>query len=201
MAQALLIDELNHRVKNTLATVQSLASQTARHTGSLDAFKRAFEDRLLALSRAHDLLTRRKWQDTPLRQLVEEITAPVAGHGRIRMEGPDVALNARSALSFTMVLNELLTNASKYGALSSPDGMLTLQWKLRRDGGGDAVLDYQWTEQGGPYVTPPMRRGFGTRLIERCVEADLGGEIDLAFEPGGVRCRMSLPVAGVTGPA
>ncbi|MBH5372731.1 PAS domain-containing sensor histidine kinase [Bradyrhizobium glycinis] len=197
-AQTLLIDELNHRVKNTLATVQSLASQTARHTDSLDDFKRIFVGRLLALSRAHDLLTERKWQDAPLQRLVEDITAAVAEDGRITMEGPTVALNARSALSFTMVLNELLTNATKYGALSAPDGTLSMRWSLRNAGHG-TILDYEWVESGGPKVTPPMRRGFGTRLMERCVEADLGGEFDLAFEPGGVRCRMSMPVTGTVG--
>ncbi|MCA1537809.1 PAS domain S-box protein [Bradyrhizobium sp. NBAIM03] len=198
MAQTLLIDELNHRVKNTLAMVQSLAGQTARHTSSLDDFNRTFEGRLLALSRAHDLLTERKWQDAPLQRLVEDITAAVAEDGRIRMEGPPVALNARSALSFTMVLNELLTNATKYGALSAPDGTLLMRWSLRNAGHG-TILDYEWVESGGPKVTPPMRRGFGTRLMERCVEADLGGEFDLAFEPGGVRCRMSMPVTGTVG--
>jgi PAS domain S-box-containing protein len=198
-AQKLLIEELNHRVKNTLATVQSLASQTARHTGSLKEFKSTFEGRLLALARAHDLLTKRNWQDVPLQQLVQDITAPAAGDGRIKIAGPTVALNARCAVSFTMVLNELLTNASKYGALSCPDGSLSLSWSLKNNGGAD-VLAYDWTEYGGPQVSPPRRRGFGTRLMERCVEGDLGGEFDLVFEPQGVRCRMLIPITDAPRP-
>ncbi|MGY3364287.1 two-component sensor histidine kinase [Bradyrhizobium sp. GM2.4] len=113
-AQKVLIDELNHRVKNTLATVQSLANQTARHAGDLQEFLPTFTGRLLALARAHDLLTKRNWQDAPFEQLVHDVVAPVSG-GRVVTDGPHVDLDARSALSITMVLNELLTNAAKYG--------------------------------------------------------------------------------------
>jgi len=192
-AQKVLIDELNHRVKNTLATVQSLASQTARHAADLQEFLPTFTGRLLALARAHDLLTQRNWQDAPFEKLVHDIIAPVSG-GRIVTGGPHVDLDARTALSITMVLNELLTNAAKYGALSVPDGSVSFTWRLgdgerRRD-----VLQCEWRERGGPPVTPPKRRGFGTRLMERCIEQDLAGEFDLVFEPEGIRCRMVFPV-------
>lgn len=192
-AQKVLIDELNHRVKNTLATVQSLANQTARHTADLQEFLPTFMGRLLALARAHDLLTQRNWQNAPFEQLVHDIVAPVSG-GRVVTQGAHVDLDARTALSVTMVLNELLTNAVKYGALSVPDGSVSLAWRLHRSEQQQGRLEFEWRERGGPIVAPPRRRGFGTRLIERCVEHDLAGEFDLVFEPGGTRCRTVFPL-------
>lgn len=192
-AQKVLIDELNHRVKNTLATVQSLANQTARHAADLQEFLPTFMGRLLALARAHDLLTRRNWQNAPFEQLVHDIVAPVSG-GRVVTEGPHVDLNARTALSVTMVLSELLTNAVKYGALSVPEGAVSLAWRLHRSEQQQGRLEFEWRERGGPTVAPPRRRGFGTRLMERCVEHDLAGEFDLVFEPGGTRCRTVFPL-------
>jgi PAS domain S-box-containing protein len=192
-AQKVLIDELNHRVKNTLATVQSLASQTARHATDLQEFLPTFTGRLLALARAHDLLTQRNWQDAPFEKLVHDIIAPVSG-GRIVTGGPHVDLDARTALSITMVLNELLTNAAKYGALSVPDGSVSFTWRLGDGERRRGELQCEWRERGGPPVTPPKRRGFGTRLMERCIEQDLAGEFDLVFELEGIRCRMVFPV-------
>lgn len=193
-AQKILIDELNHRVKNTLATVQSLASQTARHVDGLEEFLPTFMGRLLALARAHDLLTKRNWQDAPFEMLAHDILAPVAGE-RAAIAGPHVDLDARTALSMTMVLNELLTNAAKYGALSVPDGSVSLKWQLGESDNQQHMLTCEWQESGGPRVAPPKRRGFGSRLMERCVEGDLAGEFDLVFEPEGTRCRMVLPLA------
>lgn len=108
--------------------------------------------------------------------------------------GPDLDLNPRTALSLTMALNELLTNAAKYGALSSAGGSLIFRWALRHEA-DRSLLEMEWLERGGPPVAPPRRRGFGTRLMERCIERDLDGEFDLAFEPEGVHCRMTIPVA------
>lgn len=193
-AQKVLIDELNHRVKNTLATVQSLANQTARHASTLEEFLPTFEGRLLALARAHDLLTKRNWQDAPFERLLRDIIVPVSGD-RVVMEGPHLDLDARTALSITMVFNELLTNAAKYGALSRPDGALSLRWEVF-DRDHQTIVECNWRESGGPPVTPPRRRGFGTRLMERCIEHDLAGEFDLVFEPEGVRCRIALPLTG-----
>jgi PAS domain S-box-containing protein len=194
--QRLLIDELNHRVKNTLATVQSLAGQTARHATSPEDFVRRFELRLLALARAHDLLTKRQWVDASLASLAHDILQPLAGEmsARVRIEGPPVELTPRAALSLTMALSELLTNALKYGSLSSPAGTLVLAWDLRHESDGTHV-DLRWQERGGPAVAPPVRRGFGSRLMARCIEYDLSGEIDLAFEPDGVSCRIGFPVS------
>jgi PAS domain S-box-containing protein len=189
--QRALIDELNHRVKNTLATVQSLAGQTARHADNLGDFRHKFEARLLSLARAHDLLTRRHWESAPLDSLAREILSPFGGEeaaGRIVTEGPTVDLSPRAALSLTMALNELLTNAAKYGALSAEAGSVSLRWYKASSG----TLQLQWREAGGPPVKPPTRRGVGTRLLELCVERDLQGELDLRFEPEGLLCQMSI---------
>lgn len=199
-AQRVLIDELNHRVKNTLATVQSLASQTAHHVGSLDEFLPTFMGRLLALARGHDLLTQRNWQDAPFEKLILDIIAPVAGD-RVKMEGPSINLNARTALSLTMVFNELLTNAAKYGALSLPQGSISLVWQVSRGEHQQATLVCEWRESDGPRVTPPKRRGFGSRIMERCVEGDLAGEFDLVYEPDGTRCRVAFPIVAPAGNA
>ena len=195
--QKILIDELNHRVKNTLTTVQSLAGQTARDAENVQDFVRRFEIRLLALARAHDLLTRQHWESAPLDLLAREVLAPATGDaaGRMRIEGPSVDLQPRVALSLTMALNELVTNAMKYGSLSSAAGTLSLAWRLRQVA-ERTLIDFDWKERGGPPVTPPSRRGFGTRLMERCIERDLAGEFDLVFDPEGVSCRMIFPLEG-----
>jgi PAS domain S-box-containing protein len=195
--QKTLIDELNHRVKNTLATVQSLAMQTARHSTSLQDFGDRYEKRLMGLARAHELLTKRQWGDAPLETLATEVlTTMTDGMGdRVQIGGSAVVLNPRAALSLTMALNELMTNAAKYGALSCESGTLVLGWQVREDA-DRAMLDVTWHERGGPPVEAPTRRGFGIRLIERCIERDLSGELDLVFDPAGLSCRMSFPVRG-----
>jgi PAS domain S-box-containing protein len=194
--QKILIDELNHRVKNTLAMVQSLAIQTVRHAESLQDFIGKFQARLLAVAAAHDLLTKRHWEKAPLGSLAAEVLAPLTGtaHPRVTIGGPSFDLSPRAALSLTMALSELATNAVKYGALSSENGALSLRWNLLQEPDG-AVLSVEWQERGGPPVTPPARRGFGMRLMERCIEADLRGALDLVFEPNGVCCRMTFPVS------
>lgn len=195
--QRTLIDELNHRVKNTLATVQSLAMQTVRHSDNVEDFGRRFEQRLLGLARAHDLLTTRNWQNAPLDYLVREILGSVSGglDERVQMQGPSIMLNPRAAVSLTMALNELATNAAKYGALSSDGGQIILNWQIA-DRADRGTVEFNWQEKGGPAVKAPTRRGFGTRLLERCIERDLGGELDLVFEPHGLSCRANIPLAG-----
>jgi two-component sensor histidine kinase len=176
-------------VKNTLATVQSLAWQTAKHAKNLSDFRSMFEARIVALARAHDLLTKRNWMSVPLHSLLEDIVAPYASGDRLRIDGETVDFDARAALSMTMVLNELTTNAVKYGALSKSTGAVSVSWHVA-DGG---VLRLSWIEEGGPKVTTPTERGFGTRLIERCVENDVAGKLDLRFESAGVQCFIETP--------
>ncbi|RUX13062.1 PAS domain S-box protein, partial [Mesorhizobium sp. M2A.F.Ca.ET.037.01.1.1] len=158
--QRMLIDELNHRVKNTLATVQSLAVQTARHSESLEGFGQRFQSRLLGLARAHDLLTKRRWEDAPLDFLARELLDPISGASgdRVEIHGPAAMLDPKTALNLTMVLNELATNAAKYGALSSASGTLSLSWQLS-EGPDLNRLELLWQELGGPPVQAPTRRG------------------------------------------
>jgi PAS domain S-box-containing protein len=192
-AQKTLIDELNHRVKNTLATVQSIAMQTQRSTP--EDFPVRFEERLLALSNAHDLLTRRQWSGVGLVELLEREFAPYAGGGEpaIRLEGPDIVLPARVSVAFGMVVHELATNAAKYGSLSNEAGRVDLTWKVEQDAGG-RTLALRWVETGGPPTVEPKRRGFGRRLIERNITGDLGGRVDMSFAPTGLQCSLAIPL-------
>jgi PAS domain S-box-containing protein len=189
-----LIDELNHRVKNTLATIQSLAKQTARHAPDTETFIRNFESRLQSLAQAHDLLSKRYWQDAPLDALVRDILAPLIGDAeQIDFSGPAIPVSPRVALCLTMTLNELATNAVKYGALSVPSGRLSVYWTLDETA-SPPMLNMEWKEKDGPSVRPPTRRGFGSRLMERCIERDLGGKFDLVFDTKGLACKISVGV-------
>lgn len=183
----LLVRELDHRVKNNLATVQALVSQTAREGGDAAEFRAVFLKRLHALSRAHDLLTRSNWEVTDLAELAGLTVAPYGE--RVRVEGPPVRLSPNAALTLNLAVHELATNAAKYGALSNDDGRVAMTWTL-----GDAALDLRWVETGGPPVSPPERRGFGSRLLARGVANELGGSVDLEFAPEGVRCRVLAPL-------
>jgi PAS domain S-box-containing protein len=198
--QKLLVDELNHRVKNTLATVQSLASQTARGTDSPDAFREAFEGRLIALSQAHDQLTRRHWRSADLRDIVSAVVAPYRARAQdsITADGEDVTLSPRAALTLAMALHELTTNAAKYGALSTPSGRIEVGWRVVREPAQPPMLRLEWCERGGPAVVAPTRQGFGTRFIEGSVAAELQGTATLAFDPAGLRCTMQVPVEDTT---
>ena len=197
----LLIDELNHRVKNTLATVQSLASQSARGALSPAAFRESFEGRLIALSKAHDQLTMHHWESADLRELVTGSLAPYAGAERVVLRGEDVVLRPRAVLTLAMAFHELATNAAKYGALSAPGGRVEIRWQpVRPEGGGGRVLlQVEWQEEGGPAVAEPQQRGFGSKLIEGSVAAELGGSARLSFAPEGLRCEMYIPLDAATG--
>jgi len=189
--QKLMIDELNHRVKNTLATVQSIAIQTARSHPDPTTFADSFQQRLLALSHTHDLLTRSHWEGADLRAVLEHETST---HGplRIALNGPPVALDPASALSFGMIFHELATNAARYGALSCPDGRVLVDWSVSNQAEGRLAVI--WRETGGPVVTPPTRRGFGSRLIEQNVRHDLAGEAKLGYASDGFVAELSVPL-------
>ncbi|MEA3064776.1 MAG: hypothetical protein QOJ27_1222 [Sphingomonadales bacterium] len=182
----LMVDELNHRVKNTLAIVQGLAQQSFRGGGVAADVRAGFEGRLAALAAAHDLLTRRNWEGAELRDLV---VAVVAAHCRERLEieGPPLRLSPKLAVTLALALHELCTNAFKYGALSEPGGRVSVTW--RREGDGLAL---RWQECGGPSVAPPSRRGFGTRMIERALASEAGGRAGLDFRPEGLICEIEV---------
>jgi two-component sensor histidine kinase len=155
-----------------------------------------FEERIVALSKAHDLLTRRRWSGVGLGELLEQEFAAYADpvEGRIIMSGPELTLSARTGLALGMAMHELITNAAKYGSLSAPDGVVRLSWAVEERAGA-RQMHLNWIESGGPPVRQPERRGFGRRLIERTIQKDLRGDLTLEFEPSGLKARMSIPVS------
>jgi PAS domain S-box-containing protein len=197
--RSLLINELNHRVKNTLASVQSIASQTFRTSELTRDGLAAFEDRLLALSHAHNLLTHEHWEGADLKRLAALVLDPHdPGGNRLRVDGPNLRLKPPAALAFAMALHELATNAVKYGSLSVPGGRVDLTWHLESL---DEVrtLHLAWRETGGPPVTVPARKGFGTRLIERSLAFELSSATSIRFEPEGVICEIDADLREITG--
>lgn len=189
--QKLMIDELNHRVKNTLATVQSIAMQTARSHADPKTFAQGFQARLLALSHTHDLLTRSHWEGADLREILEHETE-AHGATRVSLNGPRVALDPAAALSLGMIFHELATNAAKYGALSAEGGRIQIDWSVANQ--TNRRLTLSWRELGGPPVVKPERRGFGSRLIERNVHHDLAGQVELSYATDGFVAEISIPL-------
>jgi PAS domain S-box-containing protein len=193
--RALLADELNHRVKNSMATMQSIAHQTLRNATSLDDAHATLDARLQSLSRAHDVLTRDNWVGATLAEIAERALGAFSSGAaqRFLIDGPEVRLAPRLTLAFTMALHELATNAVKYGALSNDQGRVWLTWKI--DGGLHATrLRLRWEEAGGPPVTEPPRRGFGSRLIERALAAELDGTAEITYPPTGVVFTLEAPL-------
>jgi PAS domain S-box-containing protein len=189
--QRLLINELNHRVKNTLATVQSIAAQTARRAESPEDFREKFETRLIALSQTHNALTRGGWESASLSELLVQEFKPYAGE-QVRLDGPEIDLPPRIAVTLGMVFHELATNAAKYGALSSPTGCVRVSWRTVLASGEASRLILQWREEDGPPVQTPTRRGFGSRLIEGSLKGELGGVSRMVFDPAGFHCRLEI---------
>ena len=197
MLHDLLIDELNHRVKNTLAILQSLATQTFRSASRAEREK--FEGRLGALAEAHNLLSEEKWQGSDLQDLIARVLQPYLLNNpeRVRMFGPKVPLSPRLAVVLSMIVHEIATNATKYGALSNDSGTVALDWEIIEDSTG-RQLRLIWTEAGGPLVTAPVQRGFGSRLIERSARDQLGGEATVDFLPRGVVYTVSCALGSET---
>lgn len=189
-----LFRELDHRVKNVLAKVQSMATVSGRRAPDVTSFLRDFESRLQALARAHDALSGDYEKHATVRDLVDAAVAPFASPERLAVEGPDVALWPQGALTLAMTLHELATNAAKYGALSTGAGRVGVTWQREEEDGGEPRLRLEWRESGGPPVTPPSRTSFGTMLIERIAGAELGGASELVFAPEGVICRILAPI-------
>ena len=187
--QQMLVGELNHRVKNTLAIVQSLAHQTFEKDSANGAAISSFEGRLQALAAAHNLLTRKNWDSASLREVVTEALAPFCSSDRCVAEGPMLMLPPSTAVALALATHELATNAAKYGALSNDTGRVTVNWAVQA-----GQLTFNWREEGGPPVDPVSRTGFGTKLIKRTLAAELKGRADLNFAPTGLVCRVEAPI-------
>lgn len=192
--QDLLIRELHHRVKNTLSIVQALLGATARSSSSVEEFHDAFAARLAGLGRTHTLLTEDYWQTAPVREMLGGELAEFMDEGeRIELHGPPVELSADLAIPVGMAIHELATNAAHFGALSTPQGRVEVVWDLVRDE-GRRKLHLEWTERGGPPVEPPRRKGFGLTLLERVLAIQCSAQVDVAFEPAGLRVRLRAPL-------
>ena len=192
--QAVLINELNHRVKNTLANVQAMASLTLKRSASLQDFITSFTMRLSALAGSHDALTEKQWSGASLKVLLLNAAQPFCDQSRLRMVEADVELSAPMAVPFGMIFHELFTNAAKYGALSNSDGYITVTWSVSHD--GKSRLHLIWQEHNGPAIDRPQRKGFGTILIEG-VALDLGGRVDIDYDPRGLVLKMVVPLRTV----
>lgn len=187
-----LTRELNHRVKNTLANVLSIAALTRRRSNDIDDFTDSLTARIRALSATHDLLSRSDWNHASLEDIVRAELAPYMQdrESHVDLSGPDIKLAPNDAMSLGLAIHELATNAAKYGALSNYDGRIHVNWQLL----SPSLVEIHWREEGGPVVTEPQKRGFGRDLIEKIVAHELKSEIDLKFNPGGVECVLRVPV-------
>jgi two-component system, chemotaxis family, CheB/CheR fusion protein len=188
----LMVNELNHRVKNTLSVVQSLAYSSFRNTRSPAENLSSFTERLVSLSRTHDILTAEKWKSADLKDVAAQALRHHGLGTRIHVTGPSVHLDASAAVPVGLALHELATNAIKYGALSSETGEVHLSWRRQP---GTRFFDLTWGESGGPTVETPRRRGFGSRLIERCLTAEADANVELLYLPTGLVCQIRGPAA------
>jgi two-component sensor histidine kinase len=190
----LLMAELDHRVKNTLANIQALVTQSSRSAESVTAFVEGLDKRIHSMAKAHSLLTQSRWEGVSVDGMLrEELDAYGPASGVMSLAGDDAVLTPKSALALSLALHELGTNAAKYGAFSVATGHVAVTWHVREDGG----LSLSWTEAGGPPVVPPTRRGFGSSLIERALTLETGGRATIDYRPGGVVCDIVLPRASL----
>src|SRR4051812_18669990 len=194
--QKLILEELHHRIKNTLATVSAVASQSIRTATSMEHAQQAIEGRLVALGRAHDLLMQVSWANASLVNTVRGATEPydAQGAGRFSIDGPDVGIISGAVIALVMTFNELCTNTTKFGALSVPTGRIQIAWTIDHE---TQRLRLTWTEIGGPMVQAPTRRSFGTRMMESLGQ-QLNGQVQLAYEPTGLIFTMDVPLISLT---
>jgi two-component sensor histidine kinase len=193
--QKLILEELHHRIKNTLATVSAIASQSLRNATSIEHGQHAIESRLLALGRAHDLLLQAQWSNASLANIIRGATEPYDSEERDRFSiaGPDLSIVSGAVLALAMTLNELCTNTTKFGALSVPSGRVAIGWSVDEP---TQRLRLTWTESNGPEVHPPTRRSFGTRLMET-LGKQLSGEVTLAYDPAGFVYTLNVPLGAL----
>ncbi|MBA2587935.1 MAG: PAS domain S-box protein [Alphaproteobacteria bacterium] len=198
--QTLLTQELAHRVKNTLAVVQAISTQTLRDEIPFATAREAFNARLMALSKAQDVLMHGSWTTASLRELIAG-AASLHGNGdplRFHFAGPDVTIGPKAALAFALVLHEMCTNAVKYGALSVPEGRVSVLWEILEE--AETQLWFRWEETGGPVPVPPVKRGFGSRLIEHSFSQHSGGVVKLEYPSTGVRLSVKFSLAALQRP-
>jgi two-component sensor histidine kinase/CheY-like chemotaxis protein len=194
--QKLILEEMHHRIKNTLATVSAIASQSLRTVTSMEHGQQAIEGRLVALGRAHDLLMQVSWANTSLLNTVRSAIEPYDGQGagRFSTDGPDVAITSGAVIALAMTFNELCTNTTKFGALSVPTGRIEVAWTIDDE---TQRLRLTWTEKGGPAVQAPTRRSFGTRMMESLGQ-QLHGQVQLAYQPAGFVYTLDVPLTSLT---
>jgi PAS domain S-box-containing protein len=188
--QRSLIAELDHRVKNVLATVSAVAAQTLETSRSMSDFVTALDGRIRSMATAHEILSTRQWKGMPMTELVRRELAAYANKSNVRIEGPEVTLSTEVGQAVSMVIHELVTNAAKHGALSMKSGRVSVQWYRDRN----AQLVVVWQETGGPRVEVPKRTGYGTGVVRDLIPYEFGGAVDLMFAPEGVRCRLKVPL-------
>jgi two-component sensor histidine kinase len=192
--QRVLLGELDHRVKNSLATVSAVVSHTLNASGSMADFATALSGRVQSMARTHELLSARGWQGISVAELVRRELAPYATTRNTEVNGSNAILKAEAGQALAMVLHELATNAAKYGALSTQSGHVAIQWVQHSNGHARSHLALEWREVGGPSVAAPEKPGFGTHTIRDLITYEFGGTVDLTFAPEGVRCRVEIPV-------
>src|ERR1017187_4442905 len=196
--QKLILEELHHRIKNTLATVSAIASQSLRAATSIEHGQHAIEGRLVALGRAHDLLLQARWANATLEHTIRGATEPYVsiGSGRISIQGPDIRITSGAVIALAMTLNELCTNTTKFGALSVPAGRIEIVWKIDEEG---RRLRLTWSEKNGPTVHAPSRQSFGTRLMGSLGQ-QLKGVVEMAYDATGLVYVLDVPMASLVAP-
>ncbi len=192
--QGVLMAELDHRVKNVLARVAVVAVSSREGSRSIDEFVKTLDGRIQSMATAHSLLSQSRWQGVNLPDLVRDQLAPYATGANLTISGPDVMLSAAATQAMAMALHELVTNAAKYGALSTSGGRVSVSWKPKRDDGAAGSLDVVWQELDGPSIVAPVQSGYGTSLVRELIPHELGGTVDLALAPAGVCCRITIPL-------
>jgi len=193
--QKLILEELHHRIKNTLATVHAITSQTLRTAISIEHAEQAIDSRLAALGQAHDLLMKARWANASFTQIVRSAVEPYNSQsaGRFSIGGPDISIPSAAVIAFAMTLNELCTNTTKFGALSVASGKVEIAWRIEEE---KNRLLFSWTESGGPMVYAPIRRSFGTRLI-KSLGQQLNGEVQLNYSPAGFAYTLDVPMSSL----
>jgi two-component sensor histidine kinase len=193
--QGKLVAELDHRVKNVLATVQAIAAQTLQASSTMEHFVAALDGRIRSMGLTHELLSHRRWRGIPLAELVGRELAPYATGSNTEFSGPEVMLSAEAGQAMATVLHELVTNAAKHGALSASTGRVSIDWRLPLNGSASGRLALSWRETGGPLVVSPSKSGYGMDVVRSVIPYELGGTVDHVLAPEGARCRMEIPLA------